>query len=147
MTYEELRNQINSADEYSSRLGLVVTELDENGAKTELPILKEYHNPFRTVHGGILFTVADVTGGVAAYSNGSPVCTVDCDLHYLNAGLGAKRLYASAQKLKIGKRLLVYDVFVYDEKDVLLCKGTFTYSVIRFTENPSPAGQSESSHG
>ena len=147
MTYEELRNQINSADEYSSRLGLVVTELDENGAKTELPILKEYHNPFRTVHGGILFTVADVTGGVAAYSNGSPVCTVDCDFHYLNAGLGAKRLYASAQKLKIGKRLLVYDVFVYDEKDVLLCKGTFTYSVIRFTENPAPAGQSESSHG
>lgn len=115
MTYEELRNQINSADEYSSRLGLVVTELDENGAKTELPILKEYHNPFRTVHGGILFTVADVTGGVAAYSNGSPVCTVDCDFHYLNAGLGAKRLYASAQNSKSGS-VFSFMMYLYTMK-------------------------------
>ena len=131
MTYEELRNQINSADEYSSRLGLVVTELDENGAKTELPILKEYHNPFRPVHGGILFTVADVTGGVAAFAQGSAVCTVDSSFHYLNAGLDTKCLYACAKALKIGKRLMVYDVFVRDDQGTLLCKGTFTYSKLK----------------
>ncbi len=135
MTFDELREQINRSNEYSSRLGLVVTSIDENGAKAELPVREAYHNPFHTVHGGILFTVADVTGGVAAFSNGSPVCTVDSDFHYLNAGLGTQRLFASSHKLKAGKRLLVYDVFVRDENGVLLCKGTFTYSKLNI---PNP---------
>ena len=83
MTFDELREQINRSNEYSSRLGLVVTSIDENGAKAELPVREAYHNPFHTVHGGILFTVADVTGGVAAFSgrNNSVLLVKKLNLH------------------------------------------------------------------
>ena len=119
MNYEALRQQINQSDEYSTKIGLVVTELSADGAQTEMPITPEYHNPFHTVHGGILFTVADVTGGVAAFAQGSAVCTVDSSFHYLNAGLDTKCLHACAKALKIGKRLMVYDVFVRDDQGTL----------------------------
>lgn len=131
MNYETLRQQINQSNEYSTRIGLVVTELTANKAKTEMPVTPEYYNPFHAVHGGILFTVADVTGGVAALTQGSSVCTVDSNFHYLNPGLDTTRLYATAQALRVGKRLMVYDVLVYDDKETLLCKGTFTYSKLK----------------
>lgn len=128
MDLTKLKEEVNTSHDFSQKLGLVITRVSQGSAESEMPVTEGCYNPFRTVHGGILFTIADVTGGVAAYSYGSPVCTVDSDFHYLNAGLRSTRLYASAQELKAGKRLLVYDVSVRDQTGLLLCKGTFTYS-------------------
>ena len=133
MDYQAFRDQLNHTPDFSRTLGLTVTSVECGKAETELPVLPEFRNPFRSVHGGILFTVADVTGGIAAYSYGSAVCTVDSTLHYLNAGLDTQRLFASSAALKAGKRLIVVDVSVRDENGVLLCKGTFTYSKLNIS--------------
>lgn len=133
MDYEAFRDKLNHTPDFARTLGLIVTKVERGAAETELAIQPEYKNPFHTVHGGILFTIADVTGGIAAFSYGSPVCTVDSSLHYLNAGLNSQRLHASAVELKAGKRLIVVDVSVRDEKGILLCKGTFTYSKLNIS--------------
>ncbi len=124
----EIRNETNL---FAKHIGLFITEMKEGYAKCSMKIHSEHLNPVNAIHGGVLFTIADVTGGAAASSYGYHIVTADSDFHFLNAGLNTTEIYATATKLKVGKRLMVFDVSVFDQDHLLLCKGTFTYARLK----------------
>lgn len=121
----ELRNDTNA---FAKHLGLYISEMSEGYAVCRMKMRPEHLNPIKAVHGGVLFTIADVTGGAAASSYGYHIVTAESDFHFLNAGLGTTEIYATAAKLKIGRRLMLFEVSVFDQRNTLLCKGTFTYT-------------------
>lgn len=130
MDLDQLKQQINEEASFTRYLGLKATKIAPESATITMQPQKEHLNIFQALHGGVLYTIADLAGGAAAYAHGTPVCTVDSDFHFLNAALNTTELSATASLLKAGKRVLVYDVSVKDQNNCLLCKGTFTYMFI-----------------
>ena len=131
MDYQKIIDLRNDTNLFAKHLGLYITEMKEGYAKCEMKISSEHLNPIKAVHGGVLYTIADVTGGAAASSYGYHLVTANSDFHYLNAGLNTSEIYSTASKLKIGKRLMIFQVSVFDQNNTLLCSGTFTYAPLK----------------
>lgn len=120
----ETRNATNA---FANMIGLKISDIKEGYARCDMDVTDKMKNPIDSVHGGVLFTIADVTGGAAAASHGYMITTLDSSFHYLRPGIGTKKLYSIAKEIKHGKNVSVYDVSVLDEKDVVLAEGIFTY--------------------
>lgn len=119
--------EIRNNESFGKRLGIVYTRVAAGEADAELPMKDEFLNLHNTVHGGILLTLADVTGGTAACTHGSTVVTVDNSYHFLRAGSDVTLLKAHAREIKAGRKLLIYDVTISDQDGRLLGEGIFTY--------------------
>lgn len=120
----EVRNQTNA---FARSIGLGLTFLEEGHAVTEMDITENQLNPIGSVHGGCLYTAADVAAGGAAISFGDVVTTVDSSFRYLRPGLNTTRIKADAVAVKHGKRLTVVQVNVFNQDGTLLCIGTFSF--------------------
>ena len=108
-------------------MGIEITEVRPGWAKGELAF-RDYHvNPIGSVHGGVIFFLADTVGGTAAYSRGSRVTTSSGTISYLNAAMNPEKLIAEAVELKAGKNLLTYDVYIRTEEGKLVAKATLEY--------------------
>ncbi|MHA2027860.1 MAG: PaaI family thioesterase [Candidatus Kariarchaeaceae archaeon] len=87
--------------------------------KSNLTQQNEYY------HAGVLSTIADTAGGLAAFSymaRNSSVLTVEFKINFLRPGVGEK-LIAKAQVVKYGKTLTTSkcDVFVLKNNKEILC--------------------------
>ncbi len=131
MDYEQLRERRNEKNAFGNLVGVKIVEIREGYARTELEVRPELMNPVNSVHGGVLFTMIDITGGSAAVSHGENVTTVDADIRYLRPGIGVNKLVCEAEEIKRGRQLLVYRVDVKDEKGNILTAGTVTYMSLR----------------
>lgn len=127
MDYEMIRQKRNLGSKFAHHLGIEVVEIGEGYAKAELEVQDYFENMVHSLHGGILYTLADATGGAATTSHGKPMTTVNCDFHYLRAGINVKKLTAIGKMIKDGKKFGIVEVEVFDEKEVLLAKGTYTF--------------------
>lgn len=92
----------------------------------EAEVTEESLNPYGMVHGGFMFGLADTAAGVAARSSGRSAVTLSSHIEYLHACHGSK-IKAVVEALKVGKSISVYEVFIYDEKDVMVAKATVDY--------------------
>ena len=127
MDYQKLIDYRNNCPGFTKNMGMKVIEASDGYARLEMEITEEYHNPIGSVHGGVIFALADTAGGVAATSKGSYVTTVTGDINYLNAAIGVKKLIATTRELKAGKNVLVYDVTVTDETGKVIAETRMTY--------------------
>ncbi len=92
-------------------------------------ITKNSLNPYDMAHGGFLFGLADTAAGCAASSTGRAAVTVNSSIEYLKGAKGSS-LKAVASAIKTGKTISVYEVNIYDDKEQLVAKATFTYYYI-----------------
>lgn len=130
MTITEILNYRNQNNAFARMLGIETVDLQLGYARAVMPINDQNRNPQGAVHGGVLYTLADIAGGNAAASHGEWVATIDSDFHFLRAGLNIESLSAEATELKYGKRLAVYSITVKDNKDTVLAVGTFSYAFL-----------------
>ena len=127
MDYEKLCELRNKQNRFGDLAGVRIVEIREGYARTELEVRPELLNPIGSLHGGCLFTMADITGGSAAVSHGEQVTTADADIRYLRPGIHVKKLTAESKEIKKGENLLVYQVEIRDEKETLLAAATLSY--------------------
>ena len=87
-------------DGFVKLTGIGNVEVDEGYAKGEIEIKPVHLNPIGTVHGGVLFTLADTIGGLASISRGGFSTTVSSDIVYLNPTMNSKKLIARKYRNK-----------------------------------------------
>lgn len=115
-------------EDFSKHIGLKLLEMYPGYAKGEIEI-KPYHmNILGIVHGGVMFTMADNLGGVAAL-NGQPyvVSTINATVNYMRAGKNTSKLVGEATVIKKGKNLSVCECRVMDDKNEVLILCTMTF--------------------
>ncbi len=130
MDYIKLMELRNSTNAFGNYLNIKIKEIKKGYARAEMPVTPACLNPVGSVHGGCLFTIADIAAGAAASSYGFHVTTVDGSFHYLRPGLNTGRLTAVTREIKAGKKLMSYDVSVTDQDEKLLAEGIFTYMAL-----------------
>lgn len=111
----------------NNRYSLV--DLKQNYCVMEAEVTEDSLNPYGMVHGGFLFGLADTAAGVAARSSGKKAVTLSSHIEYLHACNGSK-IKAVVEAVKIGKNVSVYEVSIYDEKEVMVAKATVDYFYI-----------------
>ena len=130
MEFEKILNQRNLSNPFARYLGIRVVELSAGHSRVEMKTDYNSLNPFGSVHGGLMFTCADIAAGSAVASTGRIGCTVSSSINYLKPGVDTSMIIAEGNIIKYGKTLQVCRVEVRDQDGTLLCEATFTYMTL-----------------
>lgn len=112
---------------YAKAIGLEMLELREGYAVGRIPVKEESKNPLGTMHGGCLYSLADIVSGTAATLRGSYVTTVSGEFSYLRPAADTEYVTAKAQEIRFGRHLAVYRVDLVDDAGTILDIATFTF--------------------
>ncbi len=112
---------------FAKTIGLEMLELREGYAEGRIPVKEESKNPLGTMHGGWLYSLADIVSGTAATLRGNYVTTVSGEFSYLRPAADTQYVTAKAQEIRFGKNLAVYRVDLVDDAGTVLDIATFTF--------------------
>ncbi len=118
MDLDALRSLANEYIPFNRFLGMRLVEIREGFARMELPFRPEFiGDPTRpALHGGVISTLADTTGGFAVWSQVTDprgrVSTIDLRVDYLRPGK-AETLIAQATVVRQGNRVGVVDIALF----------------------------------
>lgn len=124
MTFSEQLDFTNRTNRFMNHCGIRVTELREGLCRAELTAAEYCKNTGDTIHGGLLYTMADCV--VSAYGRAvyGACVTLSGEFHYLSNVSGGT-LTAEARPVKQGGTILVLQAEVR-AGEKLLAQGTFT---------------------
>ncbi len=105
---------------------VVLTDLHEGDAEGYLDVKEDTLNPYGMIHGGAFYTLADVTAGIAARSNGHAYVTQTADLHYLST-TKEKRIFGRSTVIHSGRTTVIVESRVTDGAGKKLFLATFTF--------------------
>jgi len=115
-------------------LGLVIERYDPDEAVVRLPFREDLTNDGTYYHGGVIASVIDTTGALAAWSNhdfdkGARASTVAMTVQYVGA---AKRsdLRCHARTVRRGKELTFTEITAMDADGVVVAHGMQTYRIV-----------------
>jgi len=131
-TLDEIRRAF-TADRFATEAAEITIEVAERGhAVCRMPVLPKHLNARGTVMGGAIFTLADFASAVAAngHAEDTNTITLHGDITYLNPAKG-KTLIATADVVKQGRSIALYDVVIRDELGVLVAKASMNGYVLQ----------------
>lgn len=127
MTIEELQAEFNETNHFLRFLGGQVTVLKKGYAEVEMTTTEAFMNSNGTLHGGLIYTLADTAAGAASRSYETGSTTLEGKMNYIRPGrCDASKIRAVAQAIHAGRKTAVYDTKVYDDQDKLLASALFT---------------------
>ncbi len=106
-------------------LNIKATEISESHSIVSMPLESRHKNGLQSVHGGAVFTLADVAFGMACAGAGNCCVTAQSSLSYIKPGKVAP-ITAKCELINAGKKLMIYQIKVYDGANTLLAQGQIT---------------------
>jgi len=106
-------------DRFAEFTGIEILEIKEGWSRVKMNITENHLNGVGIVHGGAIFTLADLAFAAAANSHGNISVGINASISYMKAGKG-KLLIAEAQEVSRNPRLSSYVVRVTDEENDLV---------------------------
>lgn len=126
MLLEECQ-EILKQNPFGNLLNIEILEVSQGMVRAKIPFRKELTNIYGDFHGGALYAAADTLCGIAASTYGYYVTTVDGSIQYLKAGRNTDYVICEGKAIKPGKNISVTQFQVWDDKEMLLNTGTFTF--------------------
>lgn len=109
-------------DYFSKWLGIEVKEIGLGFCTLQMTIKKEMLNGFHTVHGGIVFSMADSAFAFACNSHGSINVALECSISFTRPTFEGDQLTAIAVEVNKGKTTGIYDITIKNQSDKLVAK-------------------------
>lgn len=128
MELESFREHFNCSDKFSVRSGMKLTELREGYAKVEMVIDDYSKNYMGSMHGGLLYTMADVAAGASMIYCGKQAVTLNASTEYIKAAYSGL-IIAEGRVISEGKTICRCEVDVHAEDGTLYCKSHITMFV------------------
>jgi len=125
--FEDILRRRLSEDGAIARMGIRITDLDYGWARAEMVYQNAHINPNGSVHGGLIFSLADSVAGTAASTRGNKIVTSTGSIYFLNPAFQPKKLIAEANELKAGRSLMTYDVKIKTDEGLLVAKAVMEY--------------------
>ena len=116
-----------AANDLHRFIGLEFMELTPTHSKARIKNTAALSNPYGSMHGGVLMSVADTVAGATACMNGRYASTVSANLNFLMPAEDTDYVYCECTTIKAGKHLIVLDVKITDDRDEIIDSGEFTY--------------------
>jgi len=113
-------------------LGLTVEKLENGQCWSRLEINDTLLNKHKFVHGGVIYSIADISMGVAVYSTlkqGEETATIEIKINYLKPA-ATKILYCETHIIQKGKNIAVLEAEVKSD-DILIAKALGSFSIFK----------------
>jgi acyl-CoA thioesterase len=107
------------SDKFAEYTGIKILKIEKGWARVQMDITKNHLNGVGIVHGGAIFTLADMAFAAAANSHGNISVGINASISYMNAGKG-KFLIAEAEEISRNPKLSSYTVKVTDDENKLV---------------------------
>ncbi len=135
---------VNEKIPFNKLLGITVDSIKDDNIKIKIKMKDEFVGNYikKTLHGGVISSIIDVTGGMAAFisfykknteqsieaqkKKFSGLGTVDLRVDYLRPGYG-DWFIASGYTLRAGNKIAVTRIELNNDADKLIAVGTGTY--------------------
>ena len=113
----------------SEALGIRFTRFDHNSIEAVMPVKEANKQPFGILHGGATAALAETIGSVASY-----LCVpgpeprsvgIELNINHLNS-VSDGSVRALCQPVKLGRRIHVWNIEIYDDTDLLLSVSRLT---------------------
>jgi uncharacterized protein (TIGR00369 family) len=119
---------------YISGLGIVIERYEPDAATVRLPFRAELTNDGTYYHGGVVASILDTTGALAAWSNhdfdkGARASTVAMSIQYVGA-CKQSDLLCHAQTVRRGKELTFVQMTATDADGTVVAHGMLTYRIV-----------------
>ena len=89
-------------NEYMKNLQIEMLEIERGYVKGRLMVSDKVLNPYGSVHGGCLFSLADITAGLAACTYGNYSSTIDGNMEYILPAIGTEYIICEAKEVRQG---------------------------------------------
>ena len=112
-------------------LGLRPKSIGDGRARFELDVGARHLNPNGTLHGGVIYSVADTAMGAALFSRldpGEQCATLEIKMNYLRPVTGGS-IAAEAAVVSRTKRVGVLEARVYGDGEALVALATGTFYI------------------
>lgn len=126
--YDKMK-EVLKRNEYVQILGIEILELEKGYCLGRMKKSRQILNPYETMHGGSLYSLADIVAGTAACTYGHYVTTVNGSMNFLLPAKDTEYIQCEAKAVRQGKHLAVYDVVLSDDAGKELENGSFTFFV------------------
>lgn len=103
-----------------------IVEVSEEKCTVRVDIVHESHNLHGYIHGGLLYSMADVVCGIQSRVNGDKYVTQSSHINFLR-NITEGTLYCSTDVVKRGRTMVIIHFQVKDENDKLLADGVMDY--------------------
>ena len=118
---------------YLSTFPLEITKYENDDIELRLKFRENFTNDGTVYHGGVIATVVDTAGALAAWSNhdfnkGAKASTVSIALQYIAAAKKSDLIVKAFAK-KRGKELIFVEIDAYDENSNLVAHALQTYRI------------------
>lgn len=124
---KEVMTKVLLEDNFSRHLGIEIVDFEDKYIKARIPFKEELLNNYGSVHGGVLYSFADILGGVIACMCGTFCTTVEGSMNYLEPAMSKEYIYCEAKRIRCGGHLVVVKVKIKNDDGKLLDDGSFTF--------------------
>lgn len=97
----------------------------DGSSEISVTLAPELLNLHGTIHGGLLYTLADCVAGISARSDGNDYITESAHINFLRSAKSGT-VFASGEIVKRGGHMTVVRVTIYDEGGRLLSDSSVT---------------------
>jgi uncharacterized domain 1 len=115
----ELMQKFFEHDRFAREIGIELLEVSPGKAKAKLCVEDRHLNAANVVHGGVIFSLADLVLAMASNSQGNVALGINVSVSYLKSAQG-KTLFAEANEVSRGPKLATYVMEVRDEANELI---------------------------
>lgn len=106
-------------DKFANYIGIELLDVKDGWAKATLKIKEHHLNGLNSVHGGVIFTLADLVFAAASNSRGRVAVAINNTISYVKAPQG-DTLYAEATEVALNHKLATYAVNVTDGQEQVI---------------------------
>ncbi|KMY55543.1 phenylacetate degradation protein [Bacillus sp. FJAT-27231] len=135
--YEQIRETLKN-EPYANHLGIKLTELGKGTASAEMHIEEHMLNAHGTVHGAVMFAIADYVFAAASNSYGKVSVGLSTNMNFMAPGRKGAVLTATATEEKKTRRIAWYRITVESEGNLL---ATMEATVYRKDQYFVPIGE------
>ena len=130
---DEIRQRVqamHAADAAALELGIELRSATAGGAVVSLSIADQHLGSLGQLHGGVLFTLADVAMSYAGNSRGDASMAIRAAIDYIDAAQVGDVIVATATEHSLRGKSGIYDVVMRTERDDRLI-ATFRGNTLR----------------
>jgi acyl-CoA thioesterase len=126
-------------------IGLQFTEMEKGFCRTELSITDAHLNPYGTLHGGVVYTLADTGMGGALstlLADDEKCSTIEIKINYLKSRRSGK-LICNTKVIHQGKSIAFLESLITDQGDQKVATATGTFNIFKLTSQGKKPSETE----
>lgn len=127
---ENIKNalqKLTQDNKYMQNLQIEILEMKLGYVKGKMMVKEDIMNPYGSIHGGCLYSLADIVTGLAACTYGVFSATIDGSMEYIIPAMNTEYIICESVEIRQGRHVSLYEANIYDDKGQLVDKARFSF--------------------